>query len=44
VVVAQRLGRRSGGIELHEDFAVEARQRLAADIADDPPGELRVAI
>ena len=26
------------GLELHEEFAVEARRRIAADIADDVPG------
>lgn len=37
-VVARRHGRRAGGLELHEEFAVEARRRIAADIADDVPG------
>lgn len=40
VVVARRLGRRGGGIELHQEFAVDARERLAADVADDTPGHL----
>jgi DNA modification methylase len=40
VVVGRRLGRRAAGFELHEEFVSEARRRLAADIADDTPGEL----
>jgi DNA modification methylase len=43
-VVARRLGRVAGGIELHRDFVDVALERLAADEADDPPGTLRVAI
>ncbi len=30
-VAARRLGRRAGGLELHEQFAVEARRRLAGE-------------
>lgn len=37
-VVARRHGRLAGGVELHEEFAIEARRRIAADIADDIPG------
>lgn len=40
VVVAQRLGRRAGGLEIHEDFVSEARRRIEADEADDIPGQL----
>ncbi len=40
MVVARRLGRRAGGIELHQDFVTEARRRIAADEADDIPGAL----
>ncbi len=36
VVVARRYGRRSLGFELHEDYALRARGRIAADFADDP--------
>lgn len=39
-VVARRLGRRAGGFDIHEEFVQDARQRIAADIADDTPGEL----
>lgn len=40
VTVARRLGRRSFGIELHEEYALEARARIAADRADDVQGTL----
>ncbi len=40
VVVARRLGRRAGGIEIHERFAVEGQRRIAADFALDTPGML----
>lgn len=40
VVVGRRYGRRALGFELHEHFAIEARRRLAADIATDPPAIL----
>jgi DNA modification methylase len=40
VAVARRLGRRSFGIELHEEYAEEARQRIARGAADDIPGSL----
>lgn len=43
-VVARRLGRRTGGLEVHREFVDVARERLAADEADDPPGVLRVAV
>jgi DNA modification methylase len=39
-VVARRLGRMSGGIELHQAFALEACRRIAANEATDPPGYL----
>lgn len=40
VVVARRVCRRAGGLELHEDFVIEARRRIQADEADDVPGRL----
>lgn len=43
-VVARRNGRQGGGLELHEEYARIARERIAADVADSPAGELRVAI
>lgn len=42
-VVARRLGRRVGGLELHEHFAVEAQRRIAADEAHDTPGRIVAA-
>ena len=41
-VVARRLGRQSGGIELHRTFVDEALRRIASGEADDPPGRLVV--
>ena len=40
VAVGRRYGRRALGFELHEHFVTEARRRLAADIATDPPAVL----
>lgn len=40
VVVARRLGRRAGGLEIHERYVVEARRRIAENIAEDVPGSL----
>lgn len=40
VVVGRRLGRRAGGIELHQDFVTEARRRILDDDAEDIPGFL----
>jgi DNA modification methylase len=40
VVVAKRLGRRSAGFEIHEEYVQEARRRIGLDIADDIPGRL----
>lgn len=40
VTVARRLGRRSFGIEMHEEYADQARARIVADEADDLPGSL----
>jgi DNA modification methylase len=40
VVVARRLGRQSGGLEIHREFVDSARLRLEADIADDIAGSL----
>lgn len=44
VVVARRHGRNAGGIELHQDYVDVARRRIANDVANDPPGELRAAL
>lgn len=44
VVVARRLGRRSGGFEIHKDFVDEARSRILRDYAEDVPGVLLDAI
>jgi len=43
-VVARRLGRRAGGLELHEEHVVDGRQRIAADMSDDAPGTLQIAM
>jgi len=40
VVVARRLGRKGGGIELHEKFVIEGRRRIAEDVAYDTAGML----
>lgn len=40
VVVARRLGRQAGGIEIHEEFAEEARRRIASNAANDAQGFL----
>ncbi len=40
VVVARRLGRKGGGFEIHEDFFLEARRRIAEDVATDARGLL----
>lgn len=40
VVVGRRLRRQAGGIELHEDFVREGLRRIAADFAEDTPGQL----
>jgi len=40
VVVARRLGRRAGGLELHQEFVTEARRRIVTGQADDTPGAL----
>lgn len=40
VVVARRLGRHAGGLELHQDFVTEAHRRIEAGEADDTPGVL----
>ena len=44
VVVGRRLGRRAAGFELHDEFAAEARRRLANDIAEDVPGWLHAGV
>jgi DNA modification methylase len=38
VVVGRRLRRSAGGFEIHEQFVEEGLRRIAANIADDPPG------
>jgi DNA modification methylase len=38
VAVAKRVGRQSGGFDLHEEHVIEARRRIAADIVQDIPG------
>jgi len=43
-VVARRLGRRAGGLELHEEHVIDGRQRIAADMSDDAPGTLQIAM
>jgi DNA modification methylase len=43
-VVARRLGRRAGGIELHEEFVIEARRRIKAGEAQEEPGTLSAAL
>lgn len=40
VVVARRLGRRAGGLEIHGDFVKESRRRILRDHAEDVPGSL----
>lgn len=42
-VVARRLGRRAGGVELHAEFVDVAHQRIRDDEANDNVGILRVA-
>jgi DNA modification methylase len=42
VVVGRRLGRLAAGFEIHGEFVIEARRRIAEDIADDVPGSLHV--
>ncbi len=37
-VVARRLGRRAGGLEIHASFVNEAQRRIAAGLAHDPVG------
>jgi hypothetical protein len=43
VVVARRLGRASGGFELHQEFVNEGLRRIAEDDAEDIPGRLALA-
>jgi DNA modification methylase len=42
-VVARRLGRRAGGLEIHRGFVDVARRRLSADEPDDTPVLIQVA-
>lgn len=44
VVVGRRLGRQAAGFELHAEFVTEAKRRIAANVADDVPGELLHAV
>lgn len=43
VVIARRLGRRAGGIELHDQYVAVARDRLASDHPQEELGLLFVA-
>jgi DNA modification methylase len=43
VAVARRLGRRGAGIEFHEQYALEAVDRISRGIEGTEPGVLRVA-
>jgi DNA modification methylase len=43
-VVARRLGRLGGGVELHEEHVTAGRQRIAADVAEDVSGTLQIAM
>ena len=43
-VVARRLGCRAGGLELHQEFVIEAQRRIKADEAQEEPGSLSVAL
>lgn len=40
VVVGRKLGRKAGGVELHEEFVKEGLRRIAAGLAEDTPGRL----
>jgi DNA modification methylase len=42
-VVARRLGRRAGGLEIHKSFVDTARQRLRSDEPDDTPVLIELA-
>ena len=43
-VVARRLGRRAGGLELHLDYVHVAQERIVNNMADDPQGTLGLAL
>jgi DNA modification methylase len=43
IVVARRLGRKAGGIDIHESYVVEGRRRILEDLANDTPGSLFAA-
>ena len=43
IVVARRLGRRAGGLDIHADYVEEAKHRIADDRPDDPPRLLEFA-
>jgi len=43
-VVARRLGRRAGGLELHQEFVIEAQRRIQTGEAHDEPGMLSAAL
>ena len=42
-VVARRLGRQAGGLDIHTKHVDEARRRIANNQADDPQGILQHA-
>jgi DNA modification methylase len=43
-VVARRLGRLAGGLDIHREHVERGRRRLADDVAEAEPGVLRVAV
>jgi DNA modification methylase len=43
-VVAKRLGRRAGGLDIHPEHVALGRSRLKTDTSDADPGVLRVAV
>ena len=42
-LVARRLGRRAGGVELHKDFVEGAQRRLATGEVNEEPGVIQIA-
>jgi DNA modification methylase len=43
IVVGRRLGRLSGGFELHPEYVAEATRRISDDVAQDTQGKLLIA-
>jgi DNA modification methylase len=43
IVVARRLGRKAGGIDIHESYVAEGRRRIRENLANDTPGTLFAA-